>query len=53
MKDENGDVRIYAAKVLGDIGDAKAADPLIQALKDEEKYVQYAAEKALEKIKKD
>ena len=33
LKDENSDVREVAAECLGEIGDARAVEPLIQALK--------------------
>jgi len=35
LKDENSDVREKAAEALGKIGDARAVEPLIQALMDE------------------
>ena len=44
-------MREAAAKALGAIGDARAVEPLIAALKDENKYVSQAAAKALGKIK--
>jgi len=38
---------MYAAKALGDIGDQRAVDPLIQALQDEDSYIREAAAEAL------
>ncbi len=43
-----GKVRRQAADALGELGDVKAAEPLIQALKDE--YVRWEAANALAKI---
>ena len=45
-------VRKNAAWALGEIGDAKAAIPLLNALKDEERIIQNVAEEALHKIGK-
>ena len=45
-------VRSEAAEALGEIGDKRAVEPLIQALKDEYWDVRLRAEKALEKIEK-
>lgn len=50
LKDENEDVRMYAAIALGKIGDARAVETLFQALKDENKDVRGAAARALEKL---
>ena len=36
LKDENPGVRTEAAKALGEIGDARAVQPLIEALKAED-----------------
>jgi HEAT repeat protein len=43
-------IRERAAISLGEIGDAKAEDPLNEVLNDVEPDVQSAAEEALEKI---
>jgi hypothetical protein len=46
---EDADVltRSLAAQILGQIGDARAVEPLTEALKDKEEHVQKAAEEAL------
>ena len=44
------EIRSKAAKALGDIGDKKAVEPLIQALRDEYFHVRLEAVKALAKI---
>jgi len=44
--------RKKAAEALGNIGDKRAVEPLVQALKDEYADVRKAAKKSLEKIKK-
>ncbi|MEX2720691.1 MAG: HEAT repeat domain-containing protein, partial [Candidatus Wukongarchaeota archaeon] len=44
------DVRRYAALTLGEIGDAKAVEPLIQALKEENKGIRWNAVGALDKL---
>jgi len=49
LKDE--DVREYAAAALGEIGDARAVEPLTKALKDEYEYLRKAARKALKMIR--
>ena len=51
LGDEDESVRWKAAEALGQTGDARAVEPLIQALKDESWLVRSAAEKALEKIR--
>ena len=43
-------IREAAAKALGEIGDARAIEPLIDALKDESEYVRSAAAEALDKL---
>ena len=50
LQDGNRWFRSEAAIALGLIGDARAVDPLIEALKDESGWVLSAAAKALEKI---
>jgi len=48
--EDNYYVRIAAAKALGEIGDKRAVEPLIGALKDEAAYVEIEAAIALGKI---
>jgi len=48
LKDKDSDIRIAAAETLGQIGDARAVEPLITALKDT--GVRYASAYALGKI---
>jgi HEAT repeat protein len=43
-------VRMAAAEVLGKLGDVRAVEPLVTALKDEARYVQAAAAEALGKL---
>ena len=43
--------KTMAAVALGNIGDERAVEPLVEALEDEDEYVREAAEGALEKIK--
>jgi hypothetical protein len=50
LKDENPDLRWRAATVLGDIGDAKAVEPLVKALEDNYEPARFAAEEALARI---
>lgn len=50
LKDKGSLVRSDAADALGRIGDARALEPLTQALKDDNVKVQEAARGALEKI---
>ncbi|MDI6885241.1 MAG: HEAT repeat domain-containing protein [archaeon] len=50
LKDEDPDVRWSAAKELRDIGDAKAVEQLVNALKDEHESVRIAAQEALIRI---
>ena len=45
------DLRIYVTQVIGDMGDARAAPALIQALKDPDANVQYHAIEALGKLR--
>ncbi|UCE73499.1 MAG: HEAT repeat domain-containing protein [Methanomassiliicoccales archaeon] len=49
--DEDNSVRKNAAKALGEIGDARAVEPLIQALKARSMYVNEEAVEALGNIK--
>lgn len=51
LKHKDSRVRDIAALVLGDIGDVRAVEPLIQALKDENYSVRSSASEALEKIR--
>lgn len=44
------DIRCNAVKTLGEIKDARAIEPLMAALKDENETVRYATEEALSKI---
>ncbi|MEN3039247.1 MAG: HEAT repeat domain-containing protein, partial [Candidatus Kryptonium sp.] len=53
LKSEDSGVRIDAAIVLGMIGDARAVDALVSALRDENSDVQKFALEALEKISSD
>ena len=53
MKDEDQEDRALLAKALGEIGDERAVEPLIQALKDDFLKVREVAKKALETIQKD
>lgn len=50
LKDKEWDKRLKAAKILGDIKDIRAVEPLICVLKDENEDVRKAAREALEKI---
>lgn len=50
LLDPDGDVRIFAANVLGNIGDPAAFEPLQAALGDPNENVRYAAVEALGKI---
>jgi len=47
LKDENDNVRSRAAYAFGEIKDARAVEPLMEALKDEDIYVREAAKAAL------
>src|SRR5215213_340675 len=51
LKHRDADLRMQAALVLGEQGDARAADALIQALNDEDTNVRYHAIEALGKLK--
>ena len=44
---DNPDIMAFLAKALGEIGDARAVEPLIQALKDERSEVRSSAAYAL------
>ena len=44
------DVRVKAAEALGNIGDKRAVEPLMDTLKDENRDVRKEAEKALLKL---
>lgn len=48
--DENSDTRADAAEVLGEIGNKRAVEPLIDALRDADCTVQWGAAEALGKI---
>lgn len=50
LKDSDKKVRLKAAKLLGNIGDARAVEPLIAALYDSNKWVHYEALGALGKM---
>ena len=52
LKGKDWRVRIDAAGTLGDIGDTRAVEPLIEALKDENSIVRSIVEEALGKIRK-
>ena len=49
MKDRDKGVKKGAAVALGDIGDGRAVEPLIQALKDEDESIQRAVRESLER----
>lgn len=49
-KKSNKQIKIYSAKILGIIGNDKAIDPLISALKDNNKFVRREASTALSKM---
>jgi HEAT repeat protein len=49
-RDESAEVRWAAAISLGGIGDKKSIAPLVQALRDRDKYVRYGASLALNKM---
>ena len=51
LKDENWNVQKNAAEALGKIGDKRAINPLMEALKGEDGYVRKTAGKVLEEIK--
>jgi HEAT repeat protein len=51
LNDENKNVRIFAADVLGEIKDSRAVEPLITALRDENVEVRVKTVEALGKIK--
>jgi HEAT repeat protein len=50
LTDSNEEVRNFSAVMLGDIGNPKAVEPLINALKDPEANVRHGAAEALGKI---
>lgn len=52
LKDNAESVRIHAAEALGKIGDARAVDPLTQALEDSDSAVRSTATQALGRIGK-
>jgi HEAT repeat protein len=49
-KGKSNDVRLHAAKALGDKGDLKAVEPLMAALEDKDWVVRFAAAQALGNI---
>jgi len=51
LGDKDWDVRMRAARALGEIGDERAVEPLIELLEDDDEGVRESAEEALEKIK--
>lgn len=51
LENKDGIVREKAAELLGNIGDARAIEPLTQALRDQVQRVRWAAEDGLKKIK--
>jgi HEAT repeat protein len=51
LKRESRDFRAGVARALGEIGDAKAVDALIETLKDEDSYVRSSVAEALGKIR--
>ena len=48
LKDKNSSVKAEAAKALGGFNDARAIDPLIQAIRDTDSDVRFEAERASE-----
>lgn len=50
LKDEDSDVRIFSANVLGDIGDPKALDALSGSVGDRDENVRIAAVEAIGKL---
>lgn len=50
LTDDNEEVRNFSAVMLGDIGNPKAVEPLIDALRDPEANVRHGAAEALGKI---
>ena len=52
LKDEDKDIRIFAAISLGRIKDDRAVEPLINAIKDEDRFVRYWSAIALGKMGK-
>ena len=50
LGDEEGNVRWAAARELGEIGDARAVEPLIGALEDEDEHVRMYVTDALKKL---
>lgn len=50
LKDESSDLRGWAAVTLGQIGDARAIEPLIALLENNEKTIRQAATVSLEKL---
>jgi HEAT repeat protein len=52
LRDKDSSLRAAAATALGKIGDPRAAEPLEEALKDQDADVESAAIKALEELEK-
>jgi HEAT repeat protein len=52
LSDTDPDIRIRAAKSLGEIGHESAIEPLERLLKDKDPEVRYAAYNAAERIKR-
>jgi HEAT repeat protein len=50
LRNEHADARSRAAEVLGEIGDARAVEPLVGLLKDKVSSVRYAAATALDQL---
>jgi HEAT repeat protein len=50
LRDDDADVRLFAANILGDIGQAAAFSPLVKALNDPDANVRIASAEALGKI---
>jgi HEAT repeat protein len=52
LGDKDPDIKMRAAKSLGEIGDERAVEPLRKLLKDKDPDVRDAAGKAAERIKR-
>jgi HEAT repeat protein len=50
LRDGDADARRRAVEALGTLGDARAVEPLVHALDDEDERVQWSAAQALERI---
>ena len=50
LRDKDFDVRVFAAKTLGKIGDSRGLEPLLAALRDENYDVKRSATEALAKL---